>query len=90
MYGRLKTKVGFIRLLEIIGEAIGSISTNTVKRFPDVEWAIIKSFRNVLAHEYFGIDYQIVWKTVQSRIPELKKNATYCSINISISLQGLN
>jgi uncharacterized protein with HEPN domain len=40
-------------------------------RFPDVPWQDIKDFRNLLTHEYFGIDLQIVWNTIESDLPQL-------------------
>jgi uncharacterized protein with HEPN domain len=39
----------------------------------DVPWALMKQMRNILAHEYFGIDLDIIWKTTQNDLPSLKK-----------------
>ena len=41
---------------------------------PDIEWAILKSIRNILVHEYFGIDYDIIWNSIKTNIPDLKVN----------------
>lgn len=60
-----------IREFEIIGEAVGKLPEVMKDRFPDVPWQDIKDFRNLLTHEYFGIDLQIVWNTVQSDLPQL-------------------
>ena len=60
-----------IREFEIIGEAVGKLPEFMKDRFPDVPWQDIKDFRNLLAHEYFGIDLQIVWNTIQSDLPQL-------------------
>ncbi len=54
-----------IREFEIIGEAVGKLPDNLKQRHPDIEWQDIKDFRNLLTHEYFGIDLEIVWKIVQ-------------------------
>ena len=51
------------REFEIIGEAVGNLTESFRKRRPDVEWHDIKDFRNLLSHEYFGVDLEIVWKT---------------------------
>jgi uncharacterized protein with HEPN domain len=41
------------------------------RKHPDVEWQDIKDFRNLLTHEYFGVDLEIVWKIVQDDLPGL-------------------
>ncbi|MEI7982541.1 MAG: HepT-like ribonuclease domain-containing protein [Bacteroidota bacterium] len=68
-----KLRLALIKLLEIIGEAANGITEETQGRFSEVEWSILKSVRNVLVHEYFGIDYDIIWNTIKDRIPELKQ-----------------
>ena len=60
-----------IREFEIIGEAVGKLSDEVKQKHPDVEWQDIKDFRNLLTHEYFGIDLEIVWKTVKDDLPAL-------------------
>ncbi len=60
------------RQLEIMGEAVASISENLKAKFPKTEWQPIKRFRNVIAHEYFGISTQILWGVVIKELPELK------------------
>ena len=62
-----------IRELEIIGEATGKISQETKEKYPDIDYRTIKDFRNVLAHEYFGVDMEIVWGIVSNKLPELKQ-----------------
>jgi uncharacterized protein with HEPN domain len=60
------------RELEIIGEAVGKLPATLKEQFPEVEWQDIKDFRNLLIHEYFGIDIEIVWKVVHEDLPGLK------------------
>jgi uncharacterized protein with HEPN domain len=60
------------RQLEIIGEDANHIDENLKLKFPDVEWRRIVGFRNFLAHEYFGIDLELVWDIVNNKIPRLK------------------
>jgi len=62
-----------VRNIEIIGEAANNIPEEIKIKFPDVPWHRIIGMRNKVIHEYFGIDLDILWKTVQKRIPELKK-----------------
>lgn len=68
-----KTKDAVERNFEIIGEATSRIPDDFKKRHLDIEWRIIKDFRNFIIHEYFGIDNQIVWDTIQYRLPDLLK-----------------
>jgi uncharacterized protein with HEPN domain len=60
------------RQLEIIGEATASISSDTKLKYPEIEWQPIKQFRNIIAHEYFGVSTQIVWGVVKKELPGLK------------------
>jgi uncharacterized protein with HEPN domain len=61
-----------IRNVEIIGEAISNIDDALKSKYPDVPWAEAKGMRNVLIHEYFRIDYDEVWNTLQEDIPALR------------------
>jgi len=60
-------------LLEIIGEASNGLTEDLQNKFTDIEWSILKGIRNILVHEYFGIDYDIIWDTIKNNIPELKE-----------------
>ncbi len=61
-----------IKQIEIIGEAANQISTDTKNRFSDIQWRQIVGLRNVLVHEYFGVDNQLVWQIIVHDIPNLK------------------
>lgn len=67
-----KLRLALVKLLEIVGEASNGITLETQERFPEVEWAVLKGIRNILVHEYFGIDYDIVWESITQSIPALK------------------
>lgn len=60
-----------IREFEIIGEAVGKLPDELKMSSPDVAWQDIKDFRNLLAHEYFGVDLEIVWQVVPADLPAL-------------------
>jgi uncharacterized protein with HEPN domain len=60
-----------IREFEIIGEAVGKLSADAKQAYSDIPWLDIKDFRNLLAHEYFGVDLEIVWNTIQKDLPRL-------------------
>jgi uncharacterized protein with HEPN domain len=63
-----------IRNLEIIGEAARSLSPEFRKIHSKVPWRGIMAMRNLLVHEYFGVDLPIVWRVVSKRIPTLKRH----------------
>jgi uncharacterized protein with HEPN domain len=67
-----KLRLALIKLLEIIGEASAGITPEIQEQFSDVDWSILRNVRNVLVHEYFGIDYEVIWNTIKTNIPELK------------------
>lgn len=60
-----------IRNLEIIGEAVKNISQETRDNNPDIPWKQIAGLRDVLIHQYFGVDLDTVWLVVKNRLPLL-------------------
>lgn len=64
---------GVIRNLEIIGEAVKNIPADVKDKHPDIEWKKIAGLRDILAHEYFGIDIDILWDIIENKLPDLKK-----------------
>jgi uncharacterized protein with HEPN domain len=66
-----KTFSAVIREFEIIGEAVGRLPEELKSKYPQIEWQDIKDFRNLLAHEYFGVDREIVWKIIHDDLPVL-------------------
>jgi len=63
----------FIRSIEIIGEATKKLPDTLKQKYPNVEWKAIAGMRDRLIHDYFGIDYEIVWDVVINKIPLLHK-----------------
>lgn len=68
-----KTYSATLRELQIIGEAAGKIPESVKSRYPAVDWRVIKDFRNVLAHEYFAVNLDIVWDIICRKLPELRR-----------------
>jgi uncharacterized protein with HEPN domain len=66
-----KTREAVERNFEIIGEASSRIPQSLKDSTTEVEWRILKDFRNFIIHDYFGINHQIVWNTIELRLPEL-------------------
>ena len=62
-----------IRNLEIIGEAVKNIPGDIRDEYPDLEWKKIAGLRDILIHDYFGVDLEIVWNVVKDKIPQLKR-----------------
>jgi uncharacterized protein with HEPN domain len=58
----------------VIGENISRLSDEVIDTYPEIEWRKIYAFRNVLAHDYFGILPDEVWEIIQSKLPEFKSN----------------
>ena len=69
----LQLRLALVKLLEIIGEAASVLSDELRNEFSDIEWRTLKAVRNVLVHEYFGINYEILWTSIQHDIPILRE-----------------
>lgn len=67
-----KTFFAVVRALEIIGEATKNIPDDSRKENPDVPWKDMAGMRDILIHDYFGVDMETVWLTVTEKIPEVK------------------
>ena len=61
-----------IRNIEIIGEAVKKISKELKSQYPNIPWKEMSGMRDKLIHDYFGVDVDVVWKTVDDDIPFLK------------------
>jgi uncharacterized protein with HEPN domain len=66
-----KTIDAVVRNFEIIGEAANRIDPNFKEAHPEIEWNRIRGFRNRIIHEYFGIDYEIVWTIIESYLDDI-------------------
>lgn len=64
-------KDAVFHVLEVIGEAAAQVGEETRNAAPDIPWREIVGMRNRLIHGYFAADLEIVWRTVQERVPEL-------------------
>ena len=62
----------FVRNLQILGEAARSLPAEVRDRDRSIPWAEIIGMRNILVHDYFGIDTEIVWQVVDVQLPKLK------------------
>jgi len=63
---------GVIRSFEVIGEAVKRISPELRQNHPEIPWRRMAGFRDVLIHDYAGIELDEVWNVVEYNLPELK------------------
>lgn len=63
----------YVRSLEIIGEASKQVPEAFKSKHPEVAWRAMARMRDKLIHHYFGVDYPLVWNTITSDLPELRK-----------------
>ena len=61
-----------LRQLEIIGEASNRLSLQIIENNPDIPWARIIGLRNLVIHEYFGVDDITIWNVIKINLPNLK------------------
>ena len=62
------------RNFEIIGEAVKNLSEDFRNKYPNIPFKQIAGMRDKLIHDYFGVDYEIVWKTIQDKLPEFNSD----------------
>lgn len=67
-----KTIDAVVRNFEVIGEAANRVPEDFKSDHPEIEWRRIIAFRHRIIHEYFGINYEMVWKIREENVPELK------------------
>ncbi len=69
-----KTINAVVRSFEVIGEASKKIPEDVRNTYPTIPWKKMAGMRDKLIHEYFGVDLEILWKTVKESIPPLKES----------------
>jgi uncharacterized protein with HEPN domain len=67
-----KTQDAVLRNLDTLSESVQRISTKTKLEFPEVSWRDISAFRNVVAHDYLGIELDYIWDIIERDLPILK------------------
>jgi len=71
--GDLTVRAAVLHELTVIGEAAARLPAEFRGRHPDVPWSKIVAFRNLVVHEYFGLDWPIVWDTATTLVPALRE-----------------
>lgn len=67
-----KTSSAVMRKFEIVGEATKQLPSEIRQKYPEVPWGDMAGMRDRLIHGYFGVDYEVVWRTIKERIPKVK------------------
>jgi uncharacterized protein with HEPN domain len=69
-----KTQDAIVRNLEIMGEAAKHVSSVIKKRHPEIPWKSLAGIRDRLIHDYFGINYEILWQVITQELPILESH----------------
>ena len=72
LMGDRTARAAVLHELTVIGEAAARISIETRRAHPEIPWAEIVGFRNVVIHRYFGLSWPIIWVTVTEDVPDLR------------------
>jgi uncharacterized protein with HEPN domain len=62
-----------IRRIGIIGEAVKNINEKIKEEYPEIPWKSIAGMRDILIHQYFGVDLNLTWEVIKEDLPKLKK-----------------
>ncbi|HIK30564.1 MAG TPA: DUF86 domain-containing protein [Oscillatoriales cyanobacterium M59_W2019_021] len=62
-----------VKLLEIIGEATKKIPGELRNKYPEIPWSSVAGMRDILVHEYWQVDVEVVWQTIEESLPELAR-----------------
>lgn len=65
-----------IRNLQVMAESSQRLSEDIKNNFPDIRWKDISGFRNILVHDYLGVDLDMIWSVVELELPKLEKALT--------------
>jgi len=67
----IKTQDAVIRNIEIIGEATKNLSGDMRDNYPEIPWKGLAGMRDKLIHQYFGVNFDIVWNVAKEELPEI-------------------
>jgi uncharacterized protein with HEPN domain len=67
-----KTQDAILRNLQVLAEALRNLSATYAETHPEISWKNIAAFRNIIVHEYWGVDSGLVWDIVIKDVPALK------------------
>ena len=59
-----------VRNFEVIGEATKNVPSEVKEKFPEIPWRKMYGLRNLISHEYFGVDYEMIWEIISTDLPK--------------------
>lgn len=65
-----------VRNLQVISESSQRLADNVKQLYPDIPWKQISGFRNILVHDYLGVDLDVIWSVVEQELPNLEAALT--------------
>ena len=71
------------RNFEIIGEAVKNLPEEFRAKYPNIPFRQIAGMRDKLMHDYFGVDYELVWQTIKTKLPQFRKNIEEIMIELN-------
>lgn len=74
-----------VRRIEIIGEAVKNLPDDLKREHPQIPWRDIAGLRDIVVHQYFGLDLELIWYVIKEDIPQLKPRI----LSVRDELQGL-
>lgn len=81
-----KSQAAVIRYFEIIGEATKHLSDEQKRSHPEIPWRKISGMRDELIHEYFGVNVEVVWDTVERDLPPFRQQVEQMLAELENSL----
>lgn len=73
LFGDRMVQDAVLRNLQTLSEATSRLSESARSQHPEIPWRVIAGFRNVLTHDYLGINLDLVWPVVEEQLPNLKR-----------------
>jgi uncharacterized protein with HEPN domain len=68
-----KTQDAVLRNLQVLAEALRNLTPHYAEQHPEISWKNIAAFRNLIVHEYWGVDLDLVWEILVKDVPDLKE-----------------
>jgi len=69
--GSALVKDAVVRNFQVMGEACKKVSETTTNKYVDIPWSKIAKFRDKLVHDYFGVNYDLMWDVIQKELPKI-------------------
>jgi len=75
-FGEPIVQDAILRNLQVLAESTTRISDELILKHPEVSWRELRAFRNILVHDYFGLDLEQIWSIIEQDVPTLRSSIT--------------